>query len=207
MKLQENSKILFIGAHFDDIELACGGFITKLIEEKHNVQMLVMVRPNTSRYLEGMNVGHFLKAKFLQVLNFKDMYVPYNGDSVNEINKVIDSFNPDLVLTHWVFDTHQDHRNTALSTISACRYKNNILMYEPIHPSGKSYIAFRPQIYIDISDTINNKIKSLKLHKSQYKKYGKDWINAIKGRAKVRGFESNHKYAEAFELLRMEVKV
>ena len=208
MKLQKDSKILVIGAHFDDIELACGGFIINLIRQNYRVKMVVMVNPDKQeRYEEGLKSQKYLGIKELQMLNFKDMYVPYNGDSVKEINNIVNDFNPDLILTHWIFDTHQDHKNTALSTLSACRYKNNILMYEPIHPAGKSYCSFKPQIYIDISDTITGKIKALKLHKSQYKKYGNDWLDAIKGRAKVRGFESNNKYAEAFELIRMEIKL
>lgn len=201
-------RALFIGAHFDDIELGCGGLICELIKKNYNIEMLVMTNSNNSlRCKEALTSQEYLQVQNLKVLDFKDMYVPYNGDSVNEIDKVVSSFNPDLIFTHWVFDTHQDHRNTALATISACRYKNNILMYEPIHPAGKSYCSFKSQIYIDISDTITDKIKSLKLHKSQYKKYGKDWIDAIKGRAKLRGFESNHKYSEAFELVRMELKL
>jgi len=208
MKLQKDSKILVIGAHFDDIELGCGGFIINLIQNNFKVKMVVMTTPdNQEREKEGLISKYFLGIEELQMLEFKDMYVPYNGDSVKELNTIVDSFNPDLILTHWIFDTHQDHKNTALSTLSACRYKNNILMYEPIHPAGKSYCSFKPQIYIDISNSIDKKIKALKLHKSQYKKYGNDWLEAIKGRAKVRGFESNNKYAEAFELVRMEIKL
>ena len=191
-------KILFVGAHFDDIELACGGFISKLAKKNYIVKMLIMANPtNPLRYKEGLNVKEYLRVRYLNVLNFKDMYVPYNGDSVKEINEIVDSFNPDLIFTHWVFDTHQDHRNTALATISACRYKNNIFMYEPIHPSGKSYCSFKPQVYIDISDTINNKIKSQR----------GTLTRGSKSRAKLRGFESHNKYAEAFELLRMELKI
>jgi len=201
-------RILCIGAHFDDIELGCGGLISEVIKKNYSVSMLVITKPEEYlRYEEGLKSKEYLKVGVLRALSFKDGYVPYNKDSVNQINEFVDYVNPNLILTHWVFDTHQDHRNTALATISACRYKNNILMYEPIHPAGKSYCSFKPQVYINISDTINNKIKSLKLHKSQYKKYGKDWIDAIKGRAKLRGFESNNKYAEAFELVRMELEI
>ena len=211
MKLQKNSKILAIGAHLDDIEIACGGMLSKAIKNDHKVKMLVMTNShnidNAIRLQETYNSQKILKVKDLQLLNFKDTYIPYNGDSVNEINEVINSFHPDLVLTHWVFDTHQDHRNTSLATVSACRCHNNILMYEPIHPSGKSYVAFRPQIYSDISNNINIKIKALKKYKSQYQKYGKNWIEAIKGRAKLRGFESNCDYAEVFEVVRMEMKI
>lgn len=211
MKLRKKSKILAIGAHLDDIEIACGGTLYEAIKNNHKVKMLVMTNShnidNAVRLQESQNSQKCLNIKELQILDFKDTYIPYNGDSVKAINDVINSFSPDLVLTHWVFDTHQDHRNTALATISACRYHNNILMYEPIHPSGKSYVAFRPQIYSNITNSINMKIKTLKGYKSQYRKYGKEWIEAIKGRAKLRGFESNCNFAEVFEVVRTEIKL
>ena len=34
-------KILFIGAHPDDIELGCGGTLTKYLEEGHEIEMIV----------------------------------------------------------------------------------------------------------------------------------------------------------------------
>ena len=79
-------------------------------------------------------------------------------------------------------------------------------MYEPFPPSGRSYVAFKPQVYVDITENIPTKIMSLKAHKSQHEKYGQEWIEAIEGRARMRGFECNYKYAEVFETLRMELK-
>ena len=78
------------------------------------------------------------------------------------------------------------------------------MLYEPINPSGRGYVAFRPQVYFDISGTIDKKIASLKEHRSQYKKYGDTWIEALQSRAKFRGFEMGAEYAECFELIRME---
>jgi LmbE family N-acetylglucosaminyl deacetylase len=211
-------KILAIGSHLDDIELACGGTLAKAVKGGHEVLMLSMttseyknfdgkvLRTSAEALNEGKEAAKIIGAK-LEILNFPIKNIAYNGDTVEAIDKVITRFKPDYILTHWIHDTHQDHQNTALASISAARRHPNILMYEPFPPSGRSYDAFRPQIYSDITDTLNTKIKSLKAHKSQHKKYGQEWIEAVIGRGKMRGFESNYGYAETFELVRMDLKI
>ena len=209
-------KILAIGAHADDIELGCGGTLIKAVKKGHSVKMVIMSNSATQNYdgkitrtenearaeaflaLKILGIG----AKNLVILDFPNKDIPYNSSSVEALNRIIDEFSPDIILTHWTFDTHQDHRNTALATISAARNHNNILMYEPFPPSGRSYIAYRPQIYIDISDTILKKVELIKAHKSQLNKYGIDWIESVQGRARLRGFECGKKYSETFELVR-----
>ena len=128
-------------------------------------------------------------------------------EGINKLDKIINDIQPDITFTHFVFDTHQDHIRTAQSTLSAARKQNTILLYEPINPSGRGYMPFHAQVYFDISDTIKNKIDSLKAHKSQYRKYGDSWIEGVTSRAKFRGFEMGVEYAECFELVRMEVKL
>jgi len=211
--------ILAIGAHLDDIELACGGTLARAINAGHKVKMLVMtdsaykdfngvvLRTREEAMDEGIKAAKTLGVSDLEILDLPIKYIPYNGDSVEKINKVIDEFKPDYIFTHWIHDTHQDHMNTALATISAARYKNNIFMYEPFPPSGRSYGAYRPQAYFDITETIDAKIESLKEHKSQHAKYGSDWTEAVAGRARMRGFESGYKYAEVFEVVRIDLKL
>jgi LmbE family N-acetylglucosaminyl deacetylase len=209
-------KILAIGSHLDDIELACGGTLAQAVKNGHEVLMLSMttseyknfdgkvLRTSNEAITEGMEGAKIIGAK-LEIKNFPIKNIPYDGSTVEAIDSVISEFKPDLIFTHWIHDTHQDHRNTGLATISAGRRYNNILMYEPFPPSGRSYEAFRPQVYSDITNTLQVKIDALVAHKSQYAKYGEEWIEATKGRAKMRGYESNHSYAESFELVRMDL--
>jgi LmbE family N-acetylglucosaminyl deacetylase len=211
-------KILAVGSHLDDIELACGGTLAQAIKNGHEVLMLSMttseyknfdgkvLRTLSEALFEGSDGAKIIGAG-LKILKFPIKNIPYNGESVEAIDQVITKFKPDFIFTHWIHDTHQDHRNTGLATISAGRRHNNILMYEPFPPSGRSYEAFRPQVYSDITNTLQVKIDALIAHKSQYKKYGEEWIEATKGRAKMRGYESGHSYAECFEIVRMDLKI
>lgn len=212
-------KILAIGAHLDDIELACGGTLAKAVKNGHTVKLVVMtdsaytnfdgtvLRTQDEAFQEGMSAVEKLGIKDLVILNFPIKNVPYNGSTVEALDKIMSDFRPDYIFTHWVFDTHQDHKNTAQATISAARYMYNIFMYEPIPPSGRSYAPFRPLAYFDISDSITEKLDSLREHKSQHAKYGEQWIEAVEGRAKIRGFENGCKYAEAFEVVRLSLDI
>ena len=212
-------KILAIGAHLDDIELGCGGTLAKAIKNGHQIRCLIMCLSSYSRYdgtvlrtedqaiREGKKGLKILGVKDYKILNFKNKYITYDASSVEAIDAVLDEFQPDLIFTHWAFDTHQDHHNTCLASISAARYFNSIFMCEPFPPSGRSYHPYRPQVYIDISDSINEKLKAVTAHESQVKKYGADWLKSISGRARMRGNECGVKYAESFELVRYKLEL
>ncbi|MBO9542507.1 PIG-L family deacetylase [bacterium] len=208
-------KIIAIGAHLDDIELACGGTLAKAIAKGHDVRMVVLssseytnykgdvLRTRETALKEGHNAAQILGVDDLVVMNNPTKDIPYHSSVVEQIEGQIDDFQPDLVFTHWAFDTHQAHQGVALSSISAARRHPSILMYEPISPSGRSYVGFRPQLYIDISCSIDKKLSSLMAHVGEYRKYGHSWIEAVEARARHRGFEGGYRYAESFEILRM----
>lgn len=206
--------VLAVGAHPDDVEIGCGGVIARHVENGDNVIILIMIEPVSNHYsgriirsedegkIEGMNAAKVLGAKLIN-LGFKDKYIPYSGDTVEAINEIIDDHKIDVIYTHWLHDTHQDHKRTTESVISAGRYVKNILMYEPEYPAGRSYLGFRNQYYVDISSKLETKMDALKQHKSQIKRYGDDFLEAVEARAKHRGYEIGAKYAECFEVIRL----
>ncbi|WP_342304730.1 PIG-L family deacetylase [Methanolobus sp. ZRKC5] len=213
--MNKKRNVLAVGAHADDVEIGCGGAVAKHIEAGDKVVILIMAESSYTSYdgaelrssfeaeQEAKDAAEILGADLLN-LGFETKNVPYSGESVEAINKVIDDYSIDVVYTHWYHDTHQDHVRTTQSVISAARYVKNIYMYEPEYPSGRSYLGFRNQYYIDVTSTFDKKIQSLKKHQSQVAKYGEDsFLNAIRARAEHRGYEIQTKYAECFEILRM----
>jgi len=218
-------KIIAVGAHLDDLELACGGTLAKAAHSGHAVRMIVLSRSGykhfSGRYersneeagREGRKAAKVLGVEDIRVYDFPTKDIPNDSSVVEALNREFDSFVPDLILTHWEFDTHKSHANTALATFAAGRYFNSIMMYEPFPPGGRSYMTFRPQIYVDITPFIDIKLKALGTHKSELQKYGPEWINTIKARAALRGFEMidnknrSVRYAEAFELLRFKLDI
>ena len=211
-------KIMAIGAHLDDIEIACGGTLAKAIKAGHDIKILIMSksgytnkegrvqRSNETAVNEGLNALHTLGLKDIEILDFPTKDIPFRSDVVNAIDVRMDKYNPDIIFTHHPFDTHQAHEGVAKATIAAARRKNTVFFYEPITPSGRSYVPFKPSLYVDIESTIDLKIASLKCHKSEYNKFGaEDWIEGVRCRCGFRGYEIGKKYAEAFEILRLEL--
>ena len=211
-------KILAVGAHLDDIELAAGGTLAKAVEAGHEVKVLIMSksgytnkdgkvqRSNEIAVKEGVNALNALGITDIDILDFSTKDIPFCSDVVNPIDVCIAEFNPDIIFTHHPFDTHQAHEGVAKATIAAARRKNTIFFYEPIAPSGRSYVAFKPTLYVDIEKTVDKKITALKCHESEYNKFGgEDWVEGVRCRCGFRGYEIGKKYAEAFEILRLEM--
>ncbi len=224
MNSNKQLKIIAVGAHLDDIEIACGGTLVKALEAGHLVKMIVLSnsaymnydgiieRTEAQAVHEGQEAARLLGVDDLEIHDFPNKDIPYDSTAVELLNSRFDSFEPDLILTHWTFDTHKSHRNTAMSTIAAGRYHTSILMYEPFPPSGRSYVAFRPQYYVDITPQIERKLAALRAHTSQYIHYGEEhWISAVRARALFRGFDlikrqgNGTKYAESYEVLRLGI--
>ena len=210
--------ILAIGAHLDDIEIACGGTLAKAIEAGHHVSVLIMSksgytnkegqvqRSDDQAVKEGLNALHTLGIQDIEILDFETKDIPFRSDVVNAIDLCLAKQNPDMIFTHHPFDTHQAHEGVSKATIAAARRKNTVFFYEPITPSGRSYVAFKPTMYVDIGTTLDKKIESLKCHTSEYNKFGaEDWIEGVRCRCGFRGYEIGKKFAEAFEILRLEM--
>ena len=211
-------KILAIGAHLDDIEIACGGTLAKAVDAGHEVKVLIMSksgytnkeggvqRSDEIAVEEGLNALHKLGVQDIEILDFATKDIPFHSDVVNEIDLRMAAMHPDIIFTHHPFDTHQAHEGVAKATIGRTRRMNTVFFYEPITPSGRSYVAFNPTLYVDIEQTLDKKIESLKCHRSEYNKFGaEDWIEGVRCRCGFRGYEIGKKFAEAFEILRLEM--
>jgi len=210
-------RILAIGAHLDDIELACGGTLAKAVACGHDVKMIVMSKSGYSNYdgrvlrteekavMEGKNAAKVLGVCNIEILDYDTKDIPYHSEVIEALDSRIQEYKPDIIFTHWIFDTHQAHEGVAKSSITAARRHNNIYMYEPIYPAGRSYMGFRPQMYIDIGGFEEQKLEALRMHKTEYEKFGNQWIEGTKARAAYRGYEMGKQYAEAFEIVRCEI--
>ena len=207
--------VLAVGAHADDVEIGCGGTVALHTQRGDKVIILIMAESAYTYYdgrvlrteeewkTEEARGAEVLGAKLIN-LGFKTKEVPYSRESIESINRVIDEYNIDMIYTHWYHDSHQDHRRTTQSVLSAGRYVKNILMYEPEYPAGRSYLGFRNQYYVDITSTFDKKMEALKQHKSQIRKYGeKMFLEAVEARARHRGYEIGSRYAECFEVVRL----
>jgi len=209
--------ILFIGAHPDDIELGCGGAICYYIEKEYEVYCFHLTNGVYSD-IHGEIVRDFeeiLKTtrKSLGVLGVKEENIFFTGvpatqlvvnkERISELQKFIIEKKVETLFTHPNPDTyHQDHRAAHnISMASARRYVNNIFLFEIIFNFASGLMI--PNYYIDISNYIDKKKDSLRLHKAEYDKFGGEtWIDSIISLAKYRGIQVEKAYAEAFYVMK-----
>lgn len=200
-------KVIVIGAHPDDIEPQMGGTIAKLTKNGHEV--LIVQFTNTGEDLSKLRIQESNDAA--KILGAKIKHLHYNQDNfiferklVQSLDKIIEEYNPDEIYTCWEYDSHQDHQVVSKVVLASSRKnKANVFFFEPIIPGGITPYGFNANFFVDISDTIETKIKSVMAHKSQFERFGDSWIEAIYGRAKLRGFQINVNYAEAFNIVKM----
>jgi len=197
-------KILAFGAHPDDIEIGVGGTLAKASKEKHDVTGIVMTLPKdtTVRRAESGIAAEALGIN-IKLLNMKFDDLFFSRKLVKKIDDILYEYTPDVVFTHWNGDSHQDHNVLTNGVIAATRLNDcSVYMYEQTLPGGIVPDSFNAQMYIDISDTINKKLKGIQAHGSQHRINGELWLHGIKGRAMFRGSQINTRYAEAFQVVK-----
>ncbi len=114
--LKRPLRVLCLGAHSDDIEIGCGGTILRLMAEMPSVDVQwVVLSARGARKQEALaSAKRFLRAagrKRIVVKQFKESFFPYVGEKIKAFfEQLKGEFEPDLILTHYRHDLHQDHR-------------------------------------------------------------------------------------------------
>ena len=206
----ESKTIIAFGAHPDDLEIGMGGTIAKLSAMGYAVQPVIATLPNfvKSDTKEGRKSESILSSKVMGCkspifLDLSPEQMVFGRKMVTLIDSLITEHKPDSVFTQWYGDSHQDHQILTSSVISACRNQNNLFMYETTIPGGITEKSFRPQLFVDITETIDIKKNALECFQSQFIRCGEIWIPAIIGRCSYRGYQVDAKYAEAFEVVKV----
>ncbi|OWY63913.1 PIG-L domain-containing protein [cyanobacterium TDX16] len=195
--------ILCLGAHCDDIEIGCGGTILKLIEKYQNLVFYwVIFNSNSQREKEAYeSAKQFLKGaevKKIAIANFRDGFLPFIAIEVKELfENLKQEFQPDLILTHYRNDIHQDHR--LISDLTWNTFRNHLILeYEIPKYDGDLGI---PNFFVHLDPTICQHKTNLILSSFQ-SQIEKQWFTeeTFLSILRIRGIESNapEKYAEAF---------
>jgi N-acetylglucosamine malate deacetylase 1 len=202
--------MIAFGAHPDDIEIGMGGTVAKLSGMGYDVRLVIATLPNfvktdtkEERKQESIMSAKVMGCKTPEFLDLSPEEIVFNRKFVTQISKIIQELNPEAIFTQWIGDTHQDHQSLTRAVIAAARDSNDLFMYETTIPGGISEHAFRPQLYVDVTDTIDIKRDALDCFDSQQIRCGPLWIDSLVGRCSYRGYQMNTKYAEAFEVIKV----
>lgn len=213
--------ILVIAPHPDDEVLGCGGTIAKHKKQEDKIYLCVITKaytPNWSekfikdRLKEVEKANKILgveKTYFLDFPTVKLDTIPQK-ELNNAIHKVITKVKPDIMYIPHKGDLNKDHRLIFEASLVAIRPINKhrikkVLSYETLSETewGQSIYPFVPNVYIDISKSLNKKLEAMKVYKNQIKKYPHPRsLKIIEVLAEKRGSEVNLKFAEAFILIK-----
>jgi len=202
--------ILAIGAHPDDIEYGCAGTLIKYAERDHRIHLMILTGgeeggSGKERNREQSAAAEIIRAKQVFWGGYRDTQLPLNKEVIDKIEEVLVEVKPDLILVNYGDDTHQDHRVLTEATMSATRYVRNVLFFEV--PTTQN---FNPQVFVDVSDTLERKFQVLKAHESQVMKTNIENMSIVelaRANATFRGIQGRVKFAEAFAPLRLFINI
>jgi LmbE family N-acetylglucosaminyl deacetylase len=222
-------KVLGIFAHPDDAEIVCAGTLSLLQKAGWEVHIATMTMGDKGsavhtsdeisrmRTAEAKNSAQVINATY-HCLEFDDVYILYDRDTLNRTTALVRKVAPSLVLTHSPSDYMVDHEMTSRIVQTACFAAGVKLMevgeehFEPVPHliycdplEGKDILGnpIQPTFYVDITQEIGIKEKMLACHASQrnwllaHHKVD-EYILAMKRFAEQRGQEINVEYAEGF---------
>ncbi len=202
LSAQEPQSILLLGAHCDDIEIGCGGSVIQLVQRypaakfvwvtlSSEPQRAAETRAAAARLLKGA------RDAVVCVEEFRGSYFPYSGAALKDYFEGLKQFAPDLILTHFRNDLHQDHRVTNDLTWNTFR-DHLILEYEIPKFDGDLGV---PNVFFSLTRA-EMKRKCDILCECFPSQTGRSWFtrDTFEAVARLRGIECNapEGYAEAF---------
>jgi len=204
--------ILAIGAHFDDVELGCGGTLAKHAHNGDHVYVYVAtvsgfnnqynqtVRSSEMALEEAQAAMGILGITELICGKFRTLDVEFVDELNIEILRIVEEKKIGKVYTHWIGDIHHDHQAVAKASLHSCRHVPRMLMYRSnwYH----STMEFRGNFYIDITKHWDIKEQAIQAHASEIDRTGSKWINFFKNEAENAGQRIGVKYAEIFEVVK-----
>jgi len=219
--------ILAFAAHPDDVELSASGTLLKYIAEGKKVGIIDLTRGElgsrgtaTTRSLEAENAGKLMGLSVRDNLDLADGFFDDSFDTKMRIIQQIRKYQPDIVLANAMSDRHPDHGRAGkivadasfLSGLLKIQSAEDDIPQAPFRPQLLlHYIQdhyLKPDIVIDVSDFMEQKIEVIKAFTTQFYDPNfdgpetpisvEDFFDFIKGRMMTLGRPIGAKYAEGF---------
>jgi len=221
--------ILVIAAHPDDEILGCGATAARLVREGREVHFAIMGEGITSRHqqrdeadraaLEKLHSHARAAAAEVGVKNVALHSLPDNRldtvpllEVVKLVEDLVERIQPEIIYTHHPGDLNVDHGAIHRAVLTATRPMagqavREIFAFEV--PSSTEWAfqrvqpAFRPNVFVDISDTLEVKIAAMERYDSETRRFPHPRSpEALRALATRWGSVVGCAAAEAFELIR-----
>ena len=198
-------RILFLGAHPDDIELGCGALLHQIA---HKTEILCVTLSDNQKNPDLQNVKgeHLRSMKILGIPEEKVTFGPFQTrvfpdsrqDILEYFLKLRKEFNPDLIFTHSKQDVHQDHNTMTDEALRAFR-GITVLGFDVV----RSSYGFFPHFLVEVTEEdVTKKIEALAQYQTYQDRY---YFNSELTRSIMvrHGALAERPFAEGFDILRI----
>ncbi len=218
------SSVMVVAPHPDDETLGCGGTLLKHKAAGDSIHWLIMTGMSDSS-------GYTSTQKSQRAQEIKTVSQHYQFDSVHElafptaqldnchlkdvidsVAKALNTVKPAEIYLPYENDIHTDHYVTHRALMACSKwfrfnFIKRMLVYEVVSETNfvlsSSSHRFKPNIYVDISQHLDNKIEILKVYKDEILDFPfPRSIQAVKSLAMLRGSEAGFEAAESFMLIK-----
>ncbi|WP_045517309.1 bacillithiol biosynthesis deacetylase BshB1 [Neobacillus niacini] len=215
--------ILAFGAHADDVEIGMGGSIAKLTASGKRIGICDLTDAQLSsngtielRKQEAKNAAEILGVSKRMSLALPDRGLLLQEEFIRKIAAVIRRYQPQIVFAPYIEDRHPDHGNCT-RLVEEAVFSAGIRKYQTEgtqapHKVSKVYFYMingfhKPDFTIDITDTMEHKIASLRAYKSQFEQTENSvetplvngYIEAVEARERLFGQQVGVNFAEGFK--------
>jgi LmbE family N-acetylglucosaminyl deacetylase len=201
-------KVLFLGAHPDDIEIGCGALIHHIVKQTE-ILCVTLSDNQQNPDLKHVKGEHLRSMKVLGVPEEKIVFGPFTTrvfpDARQEILeyflKLRREFQPDLIFVHSKQDVHQDHLTMTDEALRAFR-GITVLGFDVV----RSSYGFFPHFLVEVTEQdVEKKIKALSEYETYRDRY---YFNSELTRAIMlrHGALAERPFAEGFDILRIVAK-
>ena len=221
-------RVLVVPAHPNSAEIWCGGALASWIEQGAEVHYLLCTdgsrgtdQPGITpeelaavREEEQLEAARLLGVANVVMLRHPDGELEDTGEFRKEIVRQIRLIRPDTVISSEPyrrnFSWHRDHRVAGQVALDAVfPYARDHLHFgelwaeEGLEPHKTGTMLFwgaeQPNVFVDISGTLERKIESVRVHRSNLAGRSEDEVvELVRRQAREAGEENGHQYAEAF---------
>lgn len=220
-----NKIILIVVAHPDDEVLGCFGTVSKMIKKGYDAYTLILSGGKTSRGKIDVKEIEDLRQEMLAANNLIGIKKVFQADFpdnamdsvplleiVKKIEEIKNLVKPAIIFTHHIGDMNIDHQITHKAVLTATRPMNDECVqtiYSMEIPSSTEWNSFNkesifvPNVFVDIADTIDIKVKAMAIYNSELREYPHPRsLQYIKELAKTNGIKIGLQYCENFMLIR-----
>ena len=198
-------RILFLGAHPDDIELGCGALLHQ-VAQKTDVLCVTLSDNQKNPELKDVKNEQYAAMQVLGIPREKIIFGPFTTrvfpHSRQEILEYFlglhRDFQPDLIFVHSKQDVHQDHLTMTEEALRAYR-GITVLGFDVV----RSSYGFFPHFLVEVTEQdVEKKIEALAQYKTYRDRY---YFNAELTRSIMvrHGALAELPYAEGFDILRI----